>query len=443
MPDEIENLVDVTVDPNDAKETSESLDALLKAAGGEEIEVTPSAEEKAAADKAAADAKAAEEKAAADKAAADAKGTQPPVKTAEEIAAEEAAKGAQKDELDGIELPPHVKPKTVEAWSKLKETAKRKITELTSAAETAKSEAEAARKERDELKQNSLSSEEQKELAQLREFRQKIDVEADPSFQEFDSKISDNVTAIYSRLTKAGFSKESLDKIKALGGPDKVNWEPLKDKLTPELLRYLDAKLVENEDLVEKKGIAISKAKEKASEFLKTRQSELAKTGAGFTAEVQKEFEAIAPKLPWLKIAEIPKDAKPEVKAKLEAANKAVTEIQADIKEAIEDNSPTMRAVLVAGYATMLRLQADAKSRDATHKAEIDAVKAEKAKLEATLKEKEDFITKIKGSSTGRLARSSAPDGKQVKTVQSGDPDENGASALDRIRGEIEAATAE
>ena len=432
MPEDITSSADgdVAVDPNDAKDTSEALDALLQGTDETTAIAAPKAED------------------AVPKVEDVVPKAEDAVPKVDDVVPKaepkvDAAPAPVKDELDGIELPPHVKPKTVEAWSKLKDTAKRKITELSAAADTAKAEAEAARKERDELKQSSLSSEEQKELAQLREFRQKIDVEADPSFREFDTKISENVAAIYSRLGRSGFSKESIDKIKTLGGPDKVNWEPLRDKLTPELLRYLDAKLVENEDLGEKKGIAISKAKETSSEFLKSRQTELAKSGSGFKAEVQKEFEALSPKLPWLKSVEIPKDAKPEVRAQLEASNAAVKEIQADIKEAIEDNSPTMRAVLVAGYATMLRLQVEAKSRGAEHKAEVDKLKSENAKLQGTLKEKETFIEKIKGSSTGRLSKSSAPDGKSHTKTQPGDPFESGNSALDRIRQELEAANAE
>ncbi len=438
---------DIVIDPNDTRDTNEALDTLLKEANGDDesspnAEETAAAEAKAAEEKAAAEAKAAEEKAAAEAKAAG--GDQNPAPTPEEVAkAEEAAKAAQKDELDSVELPPHVKPKTVEAWSKLKETAKRKIAELSTAAEAAKAEADAARKERDELKQGALSSEEQKELQELREFRQKLDVEADPSFREYDSKITENVEAIYSRLTRAGFSKESIDKIKALGGPDKVNWEPHREKLPAELFRYLDAKLVENEDLVEKKGLAITKAKERSSEFLKNRQVEISKSGKEFTSQVHKEFEALSPKLPWLKAVEIPKDAKPEVRAKLEAANKAVSEIQTDLKEAIEDNSPAMRAVLVAAYASMLKLQGDAKTRDGAHKAEVDGLKAEITKLQAAVKEKEAFIGKIKGASTGRLSNSSAPDGKSKteRNGKPGDPDESGASALDRLRAEVEASS--
>lgn len=437
MPEKIEDIPgagDITTDPNDAIESSKSLDALLSEASGETDEKAKAeAEAKAKAEAEAADKAKAEAEAAAAKEGAPADDAAAKAEAEAKAKAEAEAAAANKDEFDAIELPPHAKPKTVEQFTNVKTVARAKIAAVTTELEKAKAELETARTAIEDGKKNSFSAEEKAELEELRNFRRGIDVESDPEFKKFDVEIESNNELIYSKLTKAGFSKESIDKVKALGGPSGVDWEGLADKLPAEVKRLIDVKLVENETISDKKARAIETAKKNSAEFLKTRQVTAEKSVTARRDATEKQLQGHVAKLPFLKIQEIPANAKPEEKARIEAANKQAAEIQGDLKEALNDDSPEMRAVLITAYAKMIKLGEDAKAKDAAHAAEVSGLKK-------TLKEKEDFIAKIQKSGTPRLNSSapSTPDSSHRKT----DIDESSSSALDRLRSEVESAKA-
>jgi hypothetical protein len=197
------------------------------------------------------------------------------------------ASGAPADEFDAIELPPHTKPKTGEAFGTVKALARQRIA--------------AIQKERDELKEKldaadklskDLPEDTKKELEELRKFRQQMDVEADPTFKEYDTKSASNLEAIYSKLTDNKFNKDAIDKIKELGGPANVDWDKLAadGRITPGLKRFIDGKLFENDDLVEKKKQAIDAAKKNAAEFLKKREEETVRSADSSATETNKEW---------------------------------------------------------------------------------------------------------------------------------------------------------
>jgi hypothetical protein len=171
-----------------------------------------------------------------------------------------------------------------------------------------------------------------KELEELRAFRLKLDVEADPSFKKFDEQVTANVESIYSKLRAAGVGEESIKKIQELGGPGEVDWDSLSSKLNPQLKRYIDGKLFENEDLVEKKKQAIEAAKKNAGEFLKTREQELGKSTEANRKATETEINGMLPQMPWLKEREITANAKPEEKASAESHNKLISEIRENMK---------------------------------------------------------------------------------------------------------------
>lgn len=351
-------------------------------------------------------------------------------KAAEEKAAAEAA--AKKDDLDAVELPPYAKPATTQSFEKVKQLAREKIA--------------AAAKERDELRakleevektaKDGLPAEAKKELEELREFRAKVDVEADPKFKEFDATIVSNTEAIYSKLAANGFSPDAIKKIKEMGGPDKVDWDGLANRIPSTLKRYVESKLVENEDLIEKRKQAVEKAKENAAEYLKSREGELSRSDSEHATRSTEEWnKEIKPKISWMVIQNIPKDAKPEDRKAAEAHNKLVTDIEADLKDAFEDPSPKMKAILASGYAVSKKLRFEYDLLKATSEAKV-------ASLEKDLKDAKDMIERIKKSSTGRLA-SSAP--VTPGSTKSGkvNLNEHSADALDRLLAETQAAAAE
>jgi hypothetical protein len=354
-----------------------------------------------------------EEKAAADKVAADAAA---------------AAALAAKDDFDRVELPPHTKPATAQSFEALKKTAREKVA--------------AAEKEREELRTKlaeaqakpALAPEVEKELAELREFRQKLDVEADPSFKEYVEEIKVNEESIFSKLKEVGASDDVLAKIKEIGAKD-LNWDTVLEKLPPVARRYIENKLAVNEDLAEQRTRAIDAAKKNASEFLSKRETENIQGELAHATAAEEHFNKVSAQLPWFKLEKADAKATAEEKASIEASNKFFLETQKSVKEMLADPSPKMRSIAALGYAQMLRLQAEIPLINAEHEAEKKNLTTEVAALKAQLKEKEDFIARIKNSSRTSLRDGQAPinPGATAKQPTFG---EHGAVAIDRLREE-------
>lgn len=351
----------------------------------------------------------------------------PPVaeETSEPVAEEKPAPVT--DSLDSVELPPYTKPKTGEAFAQVKAIARERIASV--------------EKERDALKaqiaelegkvSQGLPPETEKELSELREFRQKLDVEAHPSFKSWDAQITQNTESIYAKLKAAGVAEASIKKIQELGGPSEVDWEPLAAKLPSQLKRYIEGKIYENEDLGEKKRVAMEDAKRNASEFLRT-QSQSQTTAA------RKEYESFLPRLKWFNEQSVAPTATPEEKAAAETHNKFVKETRQLMDETLNDDSPKTRAILAIGYAQLQKTKADydalvaaSKTVSEKHQAEVTQVKTEVTSLKAELKKAKEFIAKIKGASTANLD-TSAPSG-DARPRAKADLSEHGGDAIDRL----------
>lgn len=410
---------DANLTPVESPETSDALDALLKQAQGDDGEGDPAPTAKA------------DETPAAPKAD---EGTPAPADLKPKSDADikpkadaapadgQPAAPAATDDLDTVELPPHTKPRTAESFAKLKFMARERLT--------------AIQKERDELKskyeqaeqkaKDGMTPEVKKELEELRAFRQKVDVEADPAFTEWDAKVKSNDELIYGRLKSSGFSEDTLKKIQELGGPANVDWDAVGDKLPAGLKRYIEGKVFENEDLAEKKKAAIAKAKENAAEYLKTRQTQLSKGAEQIIQETTEEFTKVRANLKWFAKQDVSK-AKPEEKALVEAHNKLVDDIEADVKDALADNSPGMKSLLVSAYCQARRSKFEYDVLKSSTDAKIE-------QLQKELTEKSSLLERIKKSGTPRLS-SSAPTtpSKQTSAQKTAaEINEHGSDALDR-----------
>lgn len=321
------------------------------------------------------------------------------------------------DEFDKIELPAHTKPKTVESFDKVKSMARERVSAVEKERDELKTKLEAAEKNAG----TGATAEEKKELLELRAFRSKVDVEADPAWKDFDVRAKANVDMIFSKLKASGFTEDSIKKIQELGGPGEVDWDTLAagGKITPQLKRYIEGKLFENEDLTEKKKHAVEAAKSNADEYLKTRQAEFAKQGSQSREEVQKKWsDDVRPKLTWLSVQEIKPTMKPEEKALAEAHNKLVAEVEADLKDALADGSAETQALLVASYAVSKKVRFE---YDLLKTASDSRIKS----LEKELSDAKNMLSRIKKSSTSRLA-SSAPDKVEASNKSGGQSADRG-----------------
>lgn len=265
----------------------------------------------------------------------------------EKPADEKPADDKKKDRLDEVELPPYTKPKAAESFARVKEIARQELKQR-------EEQIAALQKERDEAVKKStetpkVSPEELKELEDLRNWRKSIDVENDPSWKEFDGRVSKNVENIYSKLKEAGMSEANISEIKKLGGPAQVDWEPIYEKLPSATRRYIDAKLVENENISEQKKEALASAKTKADEFLKARTEKEQKSEAQTIEAQKKAVDAYRPKLEWLNNKDVPANATPEQKKEIETHNAFVGKMNGIIEESFKNRSPEYLAQLAVG----------------------------------------------------------------------------------------------
>lgn len=370
-------LNDSSVPKVDLSDGSSALDALLISKGGDprNPDGTPlKTEEEIAAEKLSDEEKAtAEQKRLDDEKAAEAakkSGTESPVDDGKEktktapVAGEEPA-----DKLKEVQLPPHSKPESVSAFKKVKELARAELA--------------AVRGEVEELKKkipaegSPLPVETKKELDELRAFRAAHDAQNSPEFKAaYETPITANNESILAKLKAAGYTDEHLAKIKAIG-VDKLDWEPVLKALPTVARRAIEAKLLENETILEKRAAAVTAAEKNPGEYAAKQKAAADAASVQENAEFTGTIDTILDKVEWSKQKTIPATATAVEKAAIETHN-AFAKAQADRRAVLlADNSPKMRGTLVA--STLLAYQF--KDQLASMTARAESAEAELAKI--------------------------------------------------------------
>lgn len=242
-----------------------------------------------------------------------------------------------------------------------------------------------------------------KELEDHRAWRAKLDVDADPKFKEFDKAVSSSQEFIYAQLLKSpAITKETIDQIKKYGGPENVNLEKIfaavKD---PTLQRLVEAKISDIEMAKFNKEQAVKTAKENITQYVAEQQKNYETNVTAHNTATQKEFSGLTNKLPWYTEKPVdPKADEPTRKAATEH-NKFVADTKAQLDQALRDDSPQMRAIMLAGMAQLLYLQ---RVRE-----------GEKTRTTALEKELADANAKLakfnNAAGAGRLRETGAPPG--------------------------------
>lgn len=378
----------------DLKSTSDAMDRLAEA------------QAKSKEDAAVAAQKTSEEIAAAAQAAKEAAG-----KTPEEIAAAaEAAKKSADDaaaartaELEKAEtffkdspkLPPNASPKSGEAFNSIKIKAAQEISARDQQLETLRKEKTAL----EELLKNPVPPELEKEISELREWRAKLDVEADPKFKEFDKAINGTRDFIYAQLQANPNVNESLiEQIKKFGGPDMIKWDKIFAGLNdPTLQRIIESKIADIEMAKFNKTQAINTAKTNIKQYVGERTKQFEQTSKAHTEATQKHLSEFVGKFDWMKEQKIDAGLDVDKRKIAEEHNAFVSQLQQELLGALNDDSPEMRAIQIAGMAQLVNL-------DRVHKSTV----AELATAQKALKEANDTIAKFKAGSTSRLRESGA-----------------------------------
>jgi hypothetical protein len=370
------------------------------------------AEAKAAADKVSAD-KAAAEKAEADKATAD--------KT--QVVEEDIAKRSAELFKDSPALPSGVSPKSSDAFNAIKTKAAQEVINRDREILALKAQV----KERDEKLKDPVPAEIHRELEDLRSFRAKLDIEADPQFKAFDKTISSSQDFIYSQLKKSPAVTDAVIKqIKELGGPEMCDlskiFTAIKD---PTIQRIVEAKVADIEHAKWQKEEAIKTTKAHVSEYVKKREEEFSKTATAHNDTTKAELNELVKQLPWMSIRKADAKADDATKKGVEEHNKFVEGVKEQISAALTDDSPKMRAIMLAATAQLLNLQRVHAS-----------VKTENDSLKKQLTEVTEKLDKLKNASVSRLRENQGQGGK-VPVKKPEQFNTHAGDALDQIRDQV------
>jgi hypothetical protein len=328
----------------------------------------------------------------------------------------------EKDDLDKIELPPHTSTKAADSFNAIKEKAREQI--------TAKDAELAELREKVTVLESkeAVTPEEKKELEDLRRFRASAEIERDPKFQkEFQERIESNDKQIYDKLTEAGMTEKQVAQIKEMGGPTKLsNWDAIYEHLSPSQKRVVDARLTENENLLRDRDSKIKEAKENVDQFLQERET---------TSKVKLEAESkiiedtaneMLGKVAWSVKQDVPKDATPEQKAAIEAANKFTDTQIKTLEGLLVDRSAANHATMAVGTVQALHFRQQLE----TATTELKDLRESNTKLQKKL----DKIKKS-GASTLTGAAPTKPV-KETRSLLEQAPED----ALDAHRRELENA---
>lgn len=297
--------------------------------------------EKAEKDKADAD------KAEADRVAAEKAGTPPARKSLlDDLAGTQPGQQTPPADPYDIKLRSDASPKTRETFEQLKTLAKQREEAAKTEATAAKQSLEELQTKVAELEKRTVPDEVQGELKELRAFRAQFDTANDPEFRKkYDTRVDQNYESIYNKLKYHQLPDAELAKLKAYS-PDKRDAaiEKFLELLPQGDKKFIEAKLFDNVNVADERDRALQEARTKADELLAKRKGEPAQQIQQRDAAVANLLKPAVAKLDWLHKKDIPANAAPEDKKKLEAWNKSAENYVDSLRRAIVDDTPEVRA---------------------------------------------------------------------------------------------------
>lgn len=302
------------------------------------------------------------------------------------------------DELfkDAPSLPANASPKSTEAFSAVKIKAAQEVSARDKQIE------DLGKKVADlEAKlKNPVPDATVKELEELRQFRNKLDVEADPKFKEFDRHVATSHEFIYAELRKSPIVTDAtIEAIKKYGGPEFVDIEELFKKINdPTIRRNVEQEITSIEKIKFSKREAIKSAKTNIDHYVAERQKEWENSENRHVEETKVKLDEYTSKIEWLKPRELAPGADENTKKAVASHNAFVEDIKTKLGTALHDNSPEMRAIMLTATAQLLYLQNLYEPLKAAYESQSKELTELKAKMD-----------KIKAASLSRLPNGAAP----------------------------------
>lgn len=250
-------------------------------------------------------------------------------------------------ELDAIELPPHARPNTAEAFGRLKAAAKASL--------------EAAQRQADELRaqlaaapaapkpEDLITPEIRAEIDELRRFREAAAIKGDPAYAaKFEKPVTETQEQIFAMLKAEGATAERIETIRK-NGLETVDWEPVIGALgNPADRARLRVLLNRHAEAVVAAADASSRGTEFLTEFAKAQSAEREAKAKAERAAARSRFNEITGTIPALAPRQVPAGASPEMRASAEQVNRFVAGQVAQVAEVLEKGGPDDYAAIAA-----------------------------------------------------------------------------------------------
>jgi hypothetical protein len=339
----------------------------------------------------------------------------PPQPTPEEIALQKRAEDLFKDTPG---LPPNASPKSAESFAKVKTLAAQEISKL-------EQERDALKKQIEEVKKPSEEQvKREQELEELRQFRQRLDVEFDPKFKEFDKTVAQHQEFIYAQLLKSpNVTPAVIEQIKKYGGPEMVDMSKLLESVKdPTIKRLVENRLADIEQVKFNREQAVTEAKANLAKYSEERQTALSRQDEEFFKATAGRADKILGTLDWIAEKQVTTGMDEAAKKEVTEHNEFIGTLKSQMVAAIRDRSPEMHGILVAGMAQLFNLQR-----------RLPVVESQ---LASVTKERDEAVAKyekIKNASRSRLESSQAPSGGIPQPPKGVDVNSRTGDALDAI----------
>lgn len=306
-----------------------------------------------------------------------------------------------KDEFDAYELGPHRSPKAAEAFESVKRVAREKVAGALKTIQDHEATIAGLQQKITELSAQigTLPDAVKTELDELRNFRVASDATSDPRYQNYLRQIESNRQAIYRQLLVAGLTKENIEEIKKLGGPEKVDWSPAAITLPTPTKNFVDAILAQNVLLRDSADQFLSQAREDGSQYLAARNEHE-------IGELTNEVNALLKGFSWTAVRDVPATLEGSAKAEAVADREFAQTIPARLKEMLATRSPKRIAEMAIGTLIAHRNQGII-ARLQARLAEVTSgqVTSLETKVAELTKERDTLAAKLAGIKKAELPR--------------------------------------
>ncbi len=263
--------------------------------------------------------------------------------------------------LDDVALPPHARPSTAEAFTKVKEAAKGHIAQLASEVAQLKSELEKVKAGSPDPSKV-LTPELETELAELRAFRESAAVKDDPAFRaKFETPIKEAEDRIFAILKSEGASDTALARVKEKGVAE-FDWDPVLQTLTPSNRRILGVLLNKHAEGVLARDQATTDGTKFIENFAKESAAQRQKEATEAKAAVVQHFQRVADSIPVLTIRTPSATDTPAARAGMARVNEFIVKNREEVQAMLTGGRPEDIATLAAAASASViyRLQFEA-----------------------------------------------------------------------------------